>query len=111
MNMIKMHIWIGAAALLASVLAQPVMAEEWLLLSREGECTTLDVLQRKLPKMPPLHTPDTLETYLKKDHFAYSRKVHSGELGVLIEFQVPAAGLSVVLVPRQYCREILPGPR
>ena len=102
---------IGAAALLGAAMAQPSVAGEWLLLSHEGECATLEALKRKLPSMPPIHTPDELEAYLKKGQLEYSRKVHTGEFGDLNEFQVPAAGLSVVVVPRQQCKEILPGPR
>lgn len=103
---------IGAAmALLGVALARPSVASEWLLLSHTGECAAIEALKRKLPSMPPVHTPDELESYLKKDRLEYSRKVHPGEPGELNEFRVPAAGLSIVLVPRQQCKKILPGPR
>lgn len=99
------------AALSSALIAQPVVAAEWLLLSRHGECAPLDALEHKLSSAPSLNTPDDLEAYLKSRHMEYSRKVHSVESAEFHEFQVPSERLSVILVPRQRCTEVLPGPR
>ncbi|MFZ5757125.1 MAG: hypothetical protein ACOY3X_09495 [Pseudomonadota bacterium] len=99
------------ASLAALTAAMPARAAEWLLLSREGGCATLDVLQRKLPDLPPVQTPDQLEAYLKTAGLQYSRKAHPDGGRGFQEFVVPSAGLSVVLAPRTQCREVLPGPQ
>ena len=97
-------------ALAALAVATPVWAAEWLLLSREGECATLDVLGRKLPSLPSIQTPEQFEAYLKTAGLEYSRKEHSGSGGSFNEFLVPSAGLSVVLVPRAQCQNVSRGP-
>lgn len=99
------------AVLLCVLISQPVVAGEWLLLSRHGECAPLETLAHKLPSAQRLRTPDDLEAYLKTRHLKYSHKVHSVDSAELHEFRVPAEGLSVVLVPRPQCAEVLPGPR
>lgn len=99
------------AALFSTLIAQSVFATEWMLLSRHGECAPLDALAHKLPSATNLKTPDDLEAYLKARHLEYSRKVHSVESAEFHELQVPSKGLSVMLVPRQKCTEVLPGPR
>lgn len=97
-----------AVAVLA--VATPSWAAEWLLLSREGECATLDVLGRKLPNLPSVQTPEQFEAYLKTAGLEYSRKEHPGGGGSFNEFLVPSAGLSVVLVPRTQCQTVSRGP-
>lgn len=97
-------------ALLCSAVSQSCIAAEWLLLSREGGCVPLDTLKRKLPELPSVQTPEAFEAYLKAAAVMYSRKVHAEPGGSFNEFQVPSAGLSVVLVPRRQCREVLQGP-
>lgn len=109
--MSRIRITHSLAALLIILIAQPIVAAEWLLLSRHGECAPLDALAHKLPSAPSLNTPDDLEAFLKSRDMEYSRKVHSVESAEFHEFQVPAEGLSVILVPRQRCTEVLPGPR
>ncbi|MGR8981662.1 MAG: hypothetical protein ACU84H_16445, partial [Gammaproteobacteria bacterium] len=80
------------------------------LLSREGGCAPLSALERKLADMPPIHAPDEFEAYLRKAQLKYSREEHPAEFGAASEFQVPEAELSIVLVPRAQCTEILQGP-
>lgn len=109
MNMKKA---IGTAAVLLGVLLpQPSTAGEWLLLAREGGCAPLAALKRKVADMPPIRTPDELEAYLRKAQLTYSRKEYPTGFGEASEFQVPEVELSVVLVPRAQCTEILQGPQ
>lgn len=109
--MINRNVLTLTASLLALTVAKPGLAAEWLLLSHEGGCATLNALDRKLPNLPTIQTPDEFEVYLKTAGLEYSRKVHSGGGGNFNEFHVPSAGLSVVLVPRAQCQEVLLGPR
>jgi hypothetical protein len=100
-----------AAGLLGTLMTQPSIAGEWLLLSREGGCAPLAVLSRKLADMPPIHTPDEFEAYLKKAQLKYSREKFPAASGEAHAFRVPDAELSVVLVPRAQCTEMLQGPK
>lgn len=109
--MINRNAIILSMTLIALTVTRPVLAAEWLLLSHEGGCATLNALDRKLPNMPPVQTPDEFEVYLKTTGMEYSRKVHSDGDGNFNEFLVPSAGLSVVMVRRTQCEKILPGPR
>ena len=87
-------------AILAISIARPAFAGDWLLMSHDGECAGLDILSRKLPDLPTVRTPDEFESYLKSARLGYSRKTHGNDAQSPIEFVVPSAGLSVVLVPR-----------
>ena len=64
-------------ALVTLTAAAQGLAADWLLLSREGGCTALDVLSRKLPNLPLIQTPDQFEAYLYAAGLEYSHKLHA----------------------------------
>jgi hypothetical protein len=61
-------------------------------------------LKRKLPDLPPVQDPAGLAAYLESRHMPFTRKQHQGLDGAMVEFQVPDAGLSLLLVTEKTCR-------
>lgn len=93
-------------ALLAAGLATAVHAEDWSLVGRHGECAPLRVLQRKLPDLPDVRSPEALAAYLDARRLRYSRRTVSIGRAQAVEFEVAEVGLAVLLAPESACRSL-----
>ena len=72
--------------LLAAGLVTAVHAEDWSLVGRHGECAPLRVLQRKLPDLPDVRSPEALAAYLDARRLRYSRRTVSIGRAQAVEF-------------------------
>ena len=101
---LRSDVFIAVVALSGALVSARVSASEWYLLARHGECSPISVLKRKLPDMPEVRDPQGFVAYLEAKRLKFTRQSHAGPSGEAVEFQVPEAGLAVLLVPGEYCR-------
>lgn len=84
-------------------------ADQWYLFGRHGGCSEISELKRKLPDLPPVQDPPGLAAYFESKHMPFTRKHHQAPDGGGVAFQVPGAGLSLLLVNGQTCRAVAGG--
>lgn len=83
----------------------------WQLLGRHGECAPIAALKRKLPDLPAISTPDELAAHLEAKRLKFTRSPLKGGPDGAVEFNVPDAGLAIVLVEARHCAAKSPSAR
>lgn len=90
--------------LLALILATPALADEWFLAGREGGCSPISVLVRKVPEAADIHDPDAFVALMR----AQGREVTREPLPVpdskAVVVKVPSRELSLLFVDERFCR-------
>ena len=90
-------------ALVFGMFGTAAAAQDWSLVGRHGECAPIASLQRKLPDLPDVRTPQALLAHLDRKKLAYTTRTVTVAQGQWLEVQVPAAELAVVLAPQALC--------
>jgi len=98
-------------ALSATIFCGTASAQEWSLFGRHGECAPISSLKRKLQDMPEIRTPDEFSVYLESKRLKFTRQVHQIGASPAVGFEVPDAGLAIVIVQRQQCGKDVPAGR
>lgn len=77
-------------------------------LEQPGCCGSIQggVLQRKLPDLPDVRSPEALAAYLDARRLRYSRRTVSLGRAQAVEFEVAEVGLAVLLAPESVCRSL-----
>jgi hypothetical protein len=96
------------AACLLVVLAGAAAAEpaQWYLMARHGECAPIAVLERKVTGASTISHPDELIRHLQAQGHAVEVVSRDLQLG-MVQLNVPAKSLHLVLVKPSLCREFI----
>lgn len=87
----------GSAAIAADA------SGRWFLMSREGECAPIATLQRRIPDLAGVDSPDTFMALMKKKGYAATSTAMRTRGGTVYEVAVPDQGLALVFVPAGLC--------
>lgn len=107
----RQHRVLVALALALATQGTAIAAEDWRLAGRHGECAALDSLKRKLPDLPTIDSPDALARHLDAKGLRYTRRQETSAAARMEQFEVPDAGLAILLVPARLCMQPAVAPR
>jgi hypothetical protein len=95
----------GAVAIAFILLPSIADAETWMLMGREGGCVSLAEAAQRKPVFLGITSPEDLAQRLQTEgHDATLREIGTAENRTVI-LDAPGAGLSVIFVPPQLCRD------
>ena len=89
-----------------TVVAGAAMSPEWFLMGRHGECAPLSSLARKGPRFRGLATPYQLIDKMRAARHQVEVKEHTTPNGPMMEVQVAAKGLALMVVPADLCKPL-----
>jgi len=91
-------------AILLGVLPSSVLAVDWFLMGRHGECAPLSSLARKGPEFRGLQTPHQLIDKMRAAGHQVDVKEHGTPSGPMFEVHVPAKEIAVMVVTANFCK-------
>jgi hypothetical protein len=100
--------WVTAVLLASSIgllHAQPT-GSQWLLMSREGDCSEIQVLKRKIPDLGDVRDPDSFVKLMRAKGLQVTSNEISGPKGKAVEVKVPEKELFLLFVPAASCETI-----
>jgi hypothetical protein len=97
---------------LLSITASAGDQENWFLMSRHGECVAIASIERKVPDIGDIDTPQEFVAHMERkgievisnDLYAKERK---GLQGIAFDIKIPSEGLSLMFVKRFMCKEFI----
>ena len=106
-----MHIAaIGMVSVLATLLGlvmplEAASAQQWLLMSREGECVEIASLRRKIPDLGEINDPYSFIRLMRQKGHEVSSNEISETNGKAVEVKVPEKGLFLIFVAPEMCQQ------
>jgi len=90
-----------AATQLAPAVA--LAADKWFLLARHGECFPIRSLERKLPDLGNVATPESFIQFVQAKGLKVTSKAMPVQAGSAMEVHVPERELALVFVTAELC--------
>ena len=79
-------------------------SSEWYLMSRHGQCAGIKVLERKIPDLGDVTSPDTFVNLMEDRGYDVAVNEMSELNGNAVQVNVPEKGLSVIFVKTLLCK-------
>ena len=83
--------------------------QQWLLMSRHGECVEIGSLKRKIPDLGEINDPYSFIRLMRQSGHEVISNEFSGTKGKAVEVKVPEKGLFLIFVTPEMCQHS--GPR
>ena len=91
-------------AIFFSLPPSPASAEDWMLMGREGGCTTLAQAAARRPLLSGIATPEALVAKLRQDGEEVRRQdIKEGDI-TIVQVEAPGIDLGLIFVPSSLCR-------
>ena len=79
-------------------------SSDWYLISRQCQCTEIKVLERKVPDLGDVGSPETFVNIMKERGYDVAVNEMHELNGNAVQVNVPAKGLSVIFVKKLFCK-------
>ena len=79
-------------------------SSEWYLMSRHGQCAGIKVLERKIPDLGDVTSPDTFVNLMEDREYDVAVTEMPKLNGNAVQVNVPEKGLSVIFVKTLLCK-------
>lgn len=104
--MMRMKVLIVMVSVFLAItgLASRVLAQDWMLMGREGGCVTLADAAARKPLLADIATPDQLVARLRRQGEEVRRQdIVQGDVTV-VQIEAPRLGLGLIFVPPSMCQ-------
>ena len=82
-------------------------SSEWYLMSRHGQCAEIKVLERKIPDLGDVTSPDTFVNLMEDRGYDVAVNEIPELNGNAVQVNVPEKDLSVIFVKKLLCKEFV----
>jgi hypothetical protein len=89
--------------LLASAADAVAADTRWMLMARHGECAEIATLERRIPDLGAVATPDAFAERMRRDGLQVISAPLADTGGKAVQVKVPAKNLSLVFVKQELC--------
>ena len=79
-------------------------SSEWYLMSRHGQCSEIKILERKVPDLGNVTSPDAFVNLMEDRGYDVAVNEMSELNGNAVQVNVPKKGLSVIFVKKLFCK-------
>ncbi len=81
--------------------------ETWFLMARHGECHRINVLQRKIPQIDGIKTPESFKKLMESLGHKVIVKNLEGLEGKAVQVSVHDRGLDLMFVKKAICKKLV----
>ena len=103
LNFLALPVVSAMALALAVWPAPPLLAEEWMLMGREGGCASLAQAATRRPLLSGIQTPEELVARLRENgEVVHRQDIGEGDVAV-VQIEAPGLDLGLIFVPGSMC--------